>query len=153
MMGSEISKKVFTKEDLQSFKNAFLDELEFVKELFGKGSSVFSNKYCIGYELEVCILDNNNLPSPINNKIIDDIGSPLFTNELAKYDLEINGNVFDIDAKTPQKLKYDILSLWQNAQESAQKFDAHLGLLECFHHLNLNTLTKNSTNQICTDTP
>jgi gamma-glutamyl:cysteine ligase YbdK (ATP-grasp superfamily) len=127
-MGSEISKRAFTKEDLKRFTNAFLDELEYVKELFGKGASVFSNKYRIGYELEVCILDNENLPSPINNQIIDDIGSPLFTNELAKYDLEINGNVFDIDAKTPQKLDEDILSLWQKAQKSAKKFNAHLGL-------------------------
>jgi len=127
-MGSEISKRVFTKEDISKFEDAVLNELEFLKELFSKGSNVFSNKYCIGYELEACILNSYNSPNPINEKILDDINSPLFTNELAKYDLEINGNVFEIDAKAPQKINKDIISLWKKALDSATKFDAHLGL-------------------------
>jgi hypothetical protein len=141
-MGSEISKKVFTKEDIAEFRNAFLSELEFLKELFAKGSSAFSNKYCIGYELETCILNSDNSPNPINNKILDDIDSPLFTNELAKYDLEINGNVFEIDAKAPEKLNKDILKLWKKALDSAAKFDAHLGLFGVLPSLQENHFDK-----------
>jgi hypothetical protein len=127
-MGSEVSKKSFTQEDLEKFRVAFLDELEFVKDLFTKSSSSFCNSYKVGYELEACILDQDHLPSPINHKILDDLEHELFTNELAKYDLEINGNVFELDSQAPQKLSNDLDSLWAKAQNSAKKFDSHLGL-------------------------
>lgn len=127
-MGSEISNKVFTKEDFTAFKNACYSELEYIRALFDKGSEVFSNKYRIGYELEVCILDTENNPNPINKKILDDIKSSLFTNELAKYDLEINGNVCEVDKDAPKNLEKDLESLWEKAQVSAKKFNAQLGL-------------------------
>ncbi|WP_309497790.1 hypothetical protein [Sulfurovum sp.] len=127
-MGSEISHRTFTKEDFIAFEKALFDELVYIKGLFTKGSDIFSNKYRIGYELEVCILDSNNQPNPVNKQILDDIHSPLFTNELAKYDLEINGNVFELDGRAPLNLGKDFLTLWQQAQASAAKFNAKLGL-------------------------
>jgi len=141
-MGSEISNRIFTEKDFIAFKKAWLDELEYIKSLFDKGSKLFSNKYRIGYELEVCILDNNNLPNPINKNILDDINSPLFTNELAKYDLEINGNVFDLDANAPQRLDKDLHSLWDKAQKSATKLRAQLGLFGVLPSLQLKHFNK-----------
>ena len=141
-MGSEISNRVFTKEDFIAFKNACYDELEYIRTLFDKGSVIFSNKYRIGYELEVCILDSDNLPNPINHKILDDIDSPLFTNELAKYDLEINGNVFELDRDAPENLEADFQSLWEKAQKSAAKFNAQLGLFGVLPSLKLKHFNK-----------
>ena len=136
-MGSEISHREFTEEDFIAFKKALFNEIEYVKALFNKGSEFFSDKYRIGYELEACILNRTNLPNPINKKILDDINSPLFTNELAKYDLEINGNVFELDAQAPKKLDKDLLSLWKQAQDAAKKFDAKLGLFGVLPSLKL----------------
>jgi hypothetical protein len=136
-MGSEISHRKFTKEDFIAFKNAYIEELEYIRALFSKGSKLFSNKYRIGYELEVCILDRANLPNPINYKLLDDIGSPLFTNELAKYDLEINGNVFELNADAPKNLETDLQTLWNEAQNSAKKFNAQLGLFGVMPSLEL----------------
>jgi hypothetical protein len=141
-MGSEISHRVFTEEDFKAFKKALYDEHAYIKSLFEQGSNLFSNKYRIGYELEACILTNNNLPNPINKKILDDINSPLFTNELAKYDLEINGNVFELENSAPEKLNNDLLTLWQKGQESAKKFDAKLGLFGVLPSLELKHFNK-----------
>jgi gamma-glutamyl:cysteine ligase YbdK (ATP-grasp superfamily) len=127
-MGAEISKREFTEQDFIAFKKAWLSELAYVKVLFDKGAEIFSNKFRIGYELEACILNSSNLPEPINKKILDDINSPFFTNELAKYDLEINGNIFELDGEAPKKLDKDLRLLWQQAQDSAKKFNAKLGL-------------------------
>ena len=141
-MGSEISHRVFTKEDFIAFEKALFHEHEYVKGLFAKGSEIFSNKYRIGYELEVCILDSDNLPNPINKEILDDIHSPLFTNELAKYDLEINGNVFELNGDAPLKLDEDMLSLWDEGQASAKKFNAELGLFGVLPSLKLKHFNK-----------
>ncbi len=141
-MGSEISHRTFTKEDFIAFDKALYSEHEYIKALFDKGSELFSDKYRIGYELEVCILDSSNQPNPINKQILGTIDSPLFTNELAKYDLEINGNVFELDEETPQKLDNDLLSLWKQGQESAKKFDAKLGLFGVLPSLKLEHFNK-----------
>mgnify|MGYP000222876561 CR=1 FL=1 len=141
-MGSEISKREFTQEDFIAFKKALLKEIEYLKTLFYKGSNFFSDRYRLGYELEVCILTENNLPNPINKKILDDIDSPLFTNELAKYDLEINGNVFELDNEAPEKLGEDLLSLWKQAQDSAKKFNAKIGLFGVLPSLKLKHFNK-----------
>ena len=71
-MGSEISHREFTEEDFIAFKKALFDELEYVKTLFHHGSEVFLNSYRIGYELETCILTNDNLPNPINKELLED---------------------------------------------------------------------------------
>ncbi|WP_373030074.1 hypothetical protein [Sulfurovum sp.] len=141
-MGSEISHKEFTKEDFIAFKKALYDEHAYIKSLFDKGSELFSDKYRIGYELEACILTSENRPNPINKNILDDIDSPLFTNELAKYNLEINGNVFKLDNEAPEKLNKDLLSLWEQGQNSAKKFDAKLGLFGVLPSLKLEHFNK-----------
>jgi gamma-glutamyl:cysteine ligase YbdK (ATP-grasp superfamily) len=141
-MGSEISHREFTEEDFIAFKKALYLEHAYIKSLFDKGSELFSEKFRIGYELEACILTSNNLPNPINKDILDDINSPLFTNELAKYDLEINGNVFKLDAEAPQKLANDLLSLWEQGQHSSEKFDAKLGLFGVLPSLKLEHFNK-----------
>ena len=141
-MGSEISHREFTEKDFMAFQKALDAEFEYVKTLFEIGCKVFSDRYRIGYELEVCILTENNLPNPINKKILDDIDSPLFTNELARYDLEINGNVFELDHTSPEKLNEDLLSLWKQVQNAAKKFDARIGLFGVLPSLKLEHFNK-----------
>ena len=141
-MGNEITNREFTEDDFIAFKKAWLDELEYVKALFDQGSEIFSDQYRIGYELEACILNHANMPDPINKKILDDINSPLFTNELAKYDLEINGNVFELNSTAPENLNNDLNSLWQEGEASAKKFDTQLGLFGVLPSLKLEHFNK-----------
>jgi gamma-glutamyl:cysteine ligase YbdK (ATP-grasp superfamily) len=127
-MGSEISNKVYTQKDFKAFKAACLKEHDYIKSVFSKGAASFSNTYRLGYELEVCILDEKNRPLPANREILQDIDSPLFTNELAKYNMEINGNVFALDHKAPENLAGDLHALWSQANRSASKYHAQLAL-------------------------
>ncbi len=133
-MGSEIHKTKFTEQDYEAFENVWNSELEFVKTLFSN-PALFSNTYRLGYELEACILDEHNQPAPINQNILNDLSDSHFTSELANYDLEINGNVFDIGENTAIELENDLATLWSNIQESALKFNTHLGLFGIFPNL------------------
>lgn len=141
-MGSEISHREFTKDDFIAFQKALDAEYKYVTTLFNQGPKGFSNKYRIGYELEACILTDNNQPNPINNKILENIDSPLFTNELAKYDMEINGHVFALDNRAPKKLEEDFLLLWKQAQDAAKTFNAKLGLFGVLPSLKLEHFNK-----------
>lgn len=141
-MGSEISHREFTEHDFIAFEKALVSEMAYIQTLFDKGAQAFANDYRIGYELEVCILDAKNQPNPINTKILDEIDSPLFTNELAKYDMEINGHVFALNADAPQELEQDFSSLWQTAQYITSKHGAKLGLFGVLPSLELEHFNK-----------
>jgi len=127
-MGSEISNRDFSEEDYDNFWKAYKREIAYINKLFEQGGAIFSNEYRVGYELEACILDHSNVPNPINKKILSTINSPLFTHELANYDLEINGNIFKIDADALENLESDMFSLWDKAKKASQKHNANLGL-------------------------
>ena len=141
-MGSEISRREFTEEDFTAFRKALDLEHAYVKTLFEKGAGIFSDKYRIGYELEACILNAANQPDPINKQILEAVNSPLFTNELAKYDLEINGNVFPLNGDAPENLEKDLSTLWKEGEETAEKFDAKLGLFGVLPSLKLEHFNK-----------
>lgn len=127
-MGSEIHKSVYSDEDYALFRQKWLEELAFVQKLFKEGGKNFSDTLHIGYELEACILDNENRPAPCNEAILNDLNTPEYTSELANYDLEMNGGVFELNRNAPQALHEELSALWQKAQNSAQKFETKLGL-------------------------
>ncbi|MDM5270714.1 hypothetical protein PGH07_00810 [Sulfurovum sp. zt1-1] len=134
-MGSEIHKEAFTEQDYQAFEDAWLSELAFVQQLFTENGEHFSESKHLGYELEACILDAKYQPAPINQKILSKLDPSLFTNELANYDLEINGSIFNFGPSTPIELKQNLMMLCHKAGTAAKKFDSHLGLFGVFPKL------------------
>ena len=126
-MGLEVHKSNYNQDDYQKFEQLWLEELDFVHTLFDNPQN-FSQAKRIGYELEACLLDQHNEPAPLNFAILDDLNSDDFANELAKYDLEINGAVFKLDATAPTLLHQGLHQKWQTLTASAKKFDTHLGL-------------------------
>jgi gamma-glutamyl:cysteine ligase YbdK (ATP-grasp superfamily) len=131
-LGAEIHKLEYSTEDFENFTKAWLDELAFVKSLFEAGKEQFCSKFLIGYELESCILDTQNQPAPYSHQIIDALGSDRYTTELANYDLEMNGSVFEIDQGVTAKIEKEIKVLLDDAHNIAQKLDAKIALFGVF---------------------
>lgn len=126
-MGNEITKSNFTDSETNDFNTRLKLETQYLKTLFK--SNAFDNKsYKFGYELEVCLLDQQAKPKPINQNIISDTGNPLFTAELATFNLEINGNPFKLSDSVFEKLHQDIQQLYKEAEASAQIYDSKVGL-------------------------
>ena len=96
-MGEEIQKEHFEQADYDRFQQRLEQETEWLRSLFAKGAFDNSSRM-LGYELELCLADDNGNPSKTNTRIIDATGNPLFTTELARFNMEINGNV---------KVRYD----------------------------------------------
>ncbi len=126
-MGSEIGRDEYRAAEYAEFEKRWLEELEFVRTLFNDPAN-FSDERRVGYELEACLLDGDREPSPVNFTILDDLASGDFANELARYDLEINGGVFPLDDHAPQALSADMRGKWGQLQTSAAKFGVHAGL-------------------------
>ncbi|MDH3761160.1 MAG: hypothetical protein OEU50_09270, partial [Gammaproteobacteria bacterium] len=92
-MGEEIQKESFEQADYDHFQQRLEQETELVRGLFERRE--FDNKSrMLGYELELCLADASGNPSKNNIDIINATANPLFTSELAKFNMEINGNPF-----------------------------------------------------------
>ncbi len=123
-MGGEINQTQFDQADYDRFHDRLVEEAEFVRGLFAK--QAFDNhSRKLGYELELCLVDAQGQPCKINQQVLDKADNPLFTMELAKFNLEINGNPFDVDAEVLSHMDRDLADLYHEVEQSAHCFDAN----------------------------
>jgi hypothetical protein len=142
-MGEEIQKEHFEQADYDRFQRRLEQETEWLRTLFAKG--VFDNSSRkLGYELELCLADHSGKPSRVNTEVIDTAGNPLFTTELARFNMEINGNVFPYQGDVFNRIESDLEALFRQAEEAALSHDSQIGMFGVFpsvteEHLDPNT--------------
>lgn len=138
-MGNEISRDHYNDHDEQAFIKQLNLETEQLRSLF-KQKLLDKHSYCLGYELEVCLLNQHGLPSPVNRQVIEKTRNPQLTEELAKFNLEINGNPFVLSSNVLANIEADLSNLFQQAQQAAQSFDSQLCLFGVLPNLTMNHL-------------
>ncbi len=88
------------------------------------------------------LVDAQGQPSKVNAQVLNDCANPLLTMELAKFNLEINGHPFVVDADVLSHMEADLSELYYQVQQSALGFGAHtvlFGVLPSLHRAHLNT--------------
>ncbi len=142
-MGEEIQKEHFEQADYGRFQIRLEQETDLLRSLFADRAFDNSSRM-LGYELELCLADRSGHPSNINTEVIDAAGNPLFTTELARFNLEINGNPFPYETDVFIRVEDDLKTLFQQVEAAAKRFDSQLGLFGVFpsitrRHLNPDT--------------
>jgi hypothetical protein len=110
-MGDEVSRDHFTRKDYQKFQLKLDEEMDFVRSLFTHNRFDDQTRR-LGYELELCLVDQTGYPAPLNKQILQKSANPLFTVELAKYNLEINGNAFSLAPDVFENIERDLTQLY-----------------------------------------
>jgi gamma-glutamyl:cysteine ligase YbdK (ATP-grasp superfamily) len=139
-MGEEISQDNFDQQDFDRFNQRLLEETSFVRSLFARQAFDSSSRK-LGYELELCLVDAQGHPSKVNQQVLDSCANPLLTMELAKFNLEINGNPFQVDADVLNHMDADLSELYLQVQQKALGLGAHtvlFGVLPSLHRQHLN---------------
>ena len=126
-MGDEVDKDHYDEEDYLIFKGKLDEETNFVRQLFADRNFDQDSRK-LGYELELCLLDDNGAPAPCNRQVLEQAANPLFTYELAKFNLEINGNAFDVCADVFGKIDADLNILYSELAQAAEDCDVQAGL-------------------------
>jgi hypothetical protein len=142
-MGDEIHKEHFEQVDFDRFQQRLEQETELLRSLFAERAFDNSTRL-LGYELELCLADRNGDPSRINTSLLDAANNPLFTTELARFNMEINGNVFPFQGNVFHQIEADLAQLYQQAEDAARDLDSQIGLFGVFpsvteEHLNPDT--------------
>ncbi len=142
-MGNEICKDHFEPDDYIRFQQKLDQEMGFVRQLFADNK--FDNETRkLGYELELCLVDKSGVPSSCNNKnILQKTYNPLFTVELATFNLEINGNAFSISKAVFSEIQQDLTSLYQQVEKTASSFNCEPVLFGVLPSLQLDHLDHN----------
>jgi gamma-glutamyl:cysteine ligase YbdK (ATP-grasp superfamily) len=130
-MGEEIHKEHFEQADYDRFQQRLEQETECLRSLFAKRAFDNSSRL-LGYELELCLADRSGNPSCVNTNVINAASNPLFTTELARFNMEINGNVFPYQGAVFNQIEADLAGLYQQAEAAARKFDSQIGLFGVF---------------------
>lgn len=126
-MGDEISKDHFEEKDYELFLQKLDEEMDFVRQLFS--DQQFDNQTRkLGYELELCLVDYDGAPAACNQEVLESANNPLFTYELAKFNLEINGNAFDVTPELFERVDADLKSLYAQVEQSAKGCSVQTGL-------------------------
>ncbi len=139
-MGEEIQREHFEQADYDRFRERLEQETELVHGLFEKRA--FDNgSRVLGYELELCLADAQGQPSRNNIDIIQATGNSLFTSELAKFNMEINGNPFRYENGVFDRVDADLHALFRQAEQAARLYDTQIGMFGVFpsvtpEHLN-----------------
>lgn len=130
-MGEEIQQEHFEQEDYDRFQQRLEEETALLRSLFARHA--FDNDTRrLGYELELCLADIDGNPSRNNIEIIETAGNPLFTTELAKFNMEINGNPFHYRGDVFSCIAADLESLHAEAVAAADRFDTRIGMFGVF---------------------
>jgi len=140
-MGEEISQDHFDQQDFDRFNQRLLEETSFVRSLFERQAFDSSSRK-LGYELELCLVDAQGHPSKVNQQVLDSCANPLLTMELAKFNLEINGNPFPVNADVLNRMDADLSELYLQVQQKAMGLGAHtvlFGVLPSLHRQHLNS--------------
>jgi hypothetical protein len=130
-MGEEIQQEHFEQADYDRFQQRLEQETEWLRSLFAKRAFDNSSRL-LGYELELCLADRNGKPSRINTRVIDATNNPLFTTELARFNMEINGNVFPYQGAVFNRIEADLAALYQQAEDAAANFDSQIAMFGVF---------------------
>jgi hypothetical protein len=130
-MGEEIQKESFDQADYDRFQQRLEQETELVRGLFARRA--FDNQSrMLGYELELCLADASGNPSKNNIDIIEATENPLFTSELAKFNMEINGNPFPYRGDIFNRVEGDLNDLFKQATDAANRFETQIGMFGVF---------------------
>ena len=130
-MGEEIQQENFEQQDYDRFQQRLEEETALLRDLFARRA--FDNETRrLGYELELCLADVDGNPSRNNVAIIEATGNPLFTTELAKFNMEINGNPFAYRGDVFERVSADLESLYEQAATAAERLDTRIGMFGVF---------------------
>lgn len=122
-MGVDVKKTEFAPQDYDEFLQRLRQETATVRR-WAKQGRFSEGPLRIGCELEVCLTDRHFLAAPRNHELLEKIGDPLVTDELARFNMEFNPPPVELRGPSFTKLR----NLMENAMRQASHTAEHMGI-------------------------
>jgi gamma-glutamyl:cysteine ligase YbdK (ATP-grasp superfamily) len=144
-VGQEIDTIRFTADDFDQYTQRLRRETALLSEWAGQGK-MSSRGPVAGFELEVCLLDSEYQPAPVNEDFIRVMADPLVTPELAQFNVELNVEPELLMGDALARLESALTRAWSRAWRAADQVGARLlaiGILPTLRveHLGLDNMS------------
>ncbi len=145
-MGQEITTDKFSKQDLLNFNRQLKLETAELQQWFENNLFSF-HKPVAGYEMEAWLIDQHGRPAMCNEQFLKAANNPLYTAELAQFNIELNSHPMDIQSKFLSEFEKDFQQHWSDCQAVAQSINCRIlstGILPtlCSDDLNMDNLSR-----------
>jgi len=121
-MGEHSVNSATDKETRLEFIKHLLSDIKALELLVEKGL-IEKNISRIGAEQEFCLVTDNWRPSKKGDEILESLDDSHFTSELARYNLEINLDPFELQGDCFSRVENQLKTLLTKAKEAANRYD------------------------------
>jgi CBS domain-containing protein/gamma-glutamylcysteine synthetase len=127
-------------ESLREFTRKLLADLRAL-ELMLSGGSIETGVRRIGAEQELFLLDRHYRPAPLAVEMIDKLGDPHFTTEVARFNLEFNTDPVEFGGTCLRHLETQLDELLTKARRAAHQLSAEVALIGILPTIDISDLT------------
>ena len=125
-MGEQKVNRALTEERKALFIKHLLDDVKALEKML-ENDQIEKGITRIGAEQEFCLVTKDWRPASNNQDILAAIDDPHFTTELARYNLEINLDPFELKDDCFKKVEDQLRDLLTKATRTSEKHDAKVG--------------------------
>ncbi len=119
-MGSFAVKRINTEEEKRAFLRLLLRDVEALDFMIAEGN-IQPGWLHLGAEQEIALVAPDGQPSAIGPELLEEIGDPHYTTEIARFNLEANLDPFPIDADCLRQTEAQLLELLKLGEEVANR--------------------------------
>lgn len=127
-MGQEIADSHFSPEDFEAFSRALKRETEVLAEWFAQGRFPVGEPVG-GFELEAWLVDQHGRPAALITELLERLGDPLVVPELARFNLELNGEPQPLRGSGLSRLAEGLKTTWDACRQAARSLDGRLAMI------------------------
>ncbi len=126
-MGEQAVSEQTSRTDMQAFVRNLLEDVQALEMMLDSGQ-IETGIRRIGVEQEMFLVDQGYHPAPTAMEVLDRIGNPQFTTELARFNLECNSRPYAWEGDCLRKLEKEIRRLYRVAMKAAEQQDCKVVL-------------------------
>ena len=127
-MGEEIGSSQFSKQDYEQYYDQLKLETQALEKLFKDNRFSCVSNYC-GLEQEAWILNEDYLPAPENQYLLDTLKNDLLSPELAQFNIELNVTPRLLCDTGLSQMQHELEALWNLCDETLQKKHLHMEMI------------------------
>ncbi len=127
-MGQEIRSAHFTGRDFARFQRSLCAETELLRQWFSQQRFAAGGSVA-GFELEAWLVDGDYSPAPINEAFLERVSSNWVTPELARFNVELNGQPQCLRGDALRVLHDELSRNWNDCCRVAGELDADLVMI------------------------
>ncbi len=140
-MGESVADRAFNSGDRQRFREKVQECLDAFAQMLAEQRFDF-DRALTGTEIELSLVDADGRPSLSNDAVLVQVDDPAFTQELGRFNLEINVAPRDLSGRGVDDLEQDLRAQLNAADERAQEIGSFLLMVGVLPTLRTDDLTR-----------